>query len=98
MAYGVHLTVPPEWIRRRLRVPPDTVLHFAALAPDTRVRLGAVQVTTVGRALDDCARGEASPDLLAPALLAALERKLVAMQDVAEVVRYLGPFDNRKNS
>lgn len=88
----VHLTVPSEWRRRRLRVPVGVVLHHADVSAEERRFLGAVPLTSVRRTLEDCARSGLSPELLRQAAQQALVRGLVGRDELAEVDAALAPF------
>ncbi len=88
----IHLTLPAEWRRRRLRAPGGVVIHHAEIPPGERVWFGAVPVTSPRRTLADCAREPVSPDLLRQAARQALRRGLVVQGDLSEVERALGPF------
>lgn len=86
----VHLSVPAEWRRRRLRVPRGVVLHHTTVRPEERAWFGAVPVTEPGRTLLDCAQAHLSPDLLAQAFQQARSRGLVSPERLAEVSRAAG--------
>jgi len=83
----VHLSVPAEWRRRRLRVPPGLVLHHATVTRAEQAWVGPVPVTEPGRTLLDCAQAHLSPDLLAQALRQAKARGLVSAARLAEVTK-----------
>jgi predicted transcriptional regulator of viral defense system len=83
----VHLTVPTDWRRRRLRVPTGVVLHYAAVLGPERSWHGAVPITLPVRTLIDCATAQFSPDLLSQALQQALERGLISEKDAADIGR-----------
>lgn len=86
----VHISVPAEWRRRRLRVPRGVVLHHATVRPQERAWFGAVPVTEPGRTLLDCAQAHLSPDLLAQAFQQARSRGLVSPERLEEVARAAG--------
>jgi predicted transcriptional regulator of viral defense system len=88
----VHLTLPNDWKRRRLRVPDDVVLHFADVPHDDRTWFGAVPTTNARRSLNDCADQGMSPELLRQAALQALRRGLVMRPELGPVDRVLTPF------
>jgi predicted transcriptional regulator of viral defense system len=88
----IHLTLPADWRRRRLRVPEDVVLHHAAVPKRDRAWVGAVPVTSPARTLVDCARDQMAPDLLRQAAQQALRRGLAAKSDLHEVEQALQPF------
>lgn len=88
----VHLTLPSEWKRRRLRVPDDVMLHFADVSPRERAWFGAVPATSAGRTLNDSARSGLSPELLQQAARQALRRGLVTKTELADVEAALKPF------
>ncbi len=88
----VHLTVPGDWGRRRLRVPEGVVVHCTDVVPEDRAWVGPVPTTGPRRTLEDCARGGLSPELLQQAARQALRRGLVAKDDLAAVEDALGPF------
>jgi|SRR5580658_3722230 predicted transcriptional regulator of viral defense system len=93
MPAQIHLTVPSAWERRRLRLPRGIVLHYAEEVPKKdRTWFGPVPVTSVHRTLNDCARDGLSPELLRQAAKQALQRGLVAREDLADVKASLKPF------
>ncbi len=83
----IHLTVPTDWRRRRLRVPPGVVLHHAEVLRPERSWHGPIPITSPVRTLVDCATAQLSPDLLSQALRQALERGLIAEEDAADIGR-----------
>jgi predicted transcriptional regulator of viral defense system len=87
-----HMTLPMTWVKRRLRVPEPVSLHFSDVTAKDRSWADVVPVTTITRTLNDCARDQISPELLAEALHDALTRGLTVKEEVAEVERYLSPF------
>jgi len=88
----VHLTVPSDWRRRRLRVPQGVVLHHEDVPPSDRTWFGAVPATTPRRSLNDCAREHLSPGLLRQAAHQALRRGLATRDELGDVERALLPF------
>ncbi|HNC94548.1 MAG TPA: type IV toxin-antitoxin system AbiEi family antitoxin domain-containing protein [Myxococcota bacterium] len=88
----VHLTVPAEWAKRRLRVPPGLLLHYAELPAEACTWFGATPTTTLARTLNDCATGGLSPELLGQAARQALRRGLVVKAQLGEVAEALAPF------
>jgi predicted transcriptional regulator of viral defense system len=88
----IHLTLPADWRRRRFRVPEGVVLHHADVPMSDRTWFGPVPVTAPSRTLLDCARASVSPDILFQASRQALQRGLVARDDLREVERALAPF------
>ena len=88
----LHLTLPVAK-RRRLRTPPDVVLHYAEVPLTERSWFGIVPATSPARSLQDCARTGFQPDLLRQAARQALQRGLVAPNDLAQVKKALAPFD-----
>jgi predicted transcriptional regulator of viral defense system len=86
----VHLTVPADWRRRRLKIPRGVVLHHATVRADERSWFGAVPVTEPGRTLLDCAMTHLSPELLAQAFEQARSRGLVSGDRLAEVSQAAG--------
>jgi predicted transcriptional regulator of viral defense system len=88
----VHLTLPKDWVHRRLRAPDGLVLHHAAVAKRERTWIGPVPITSVARTLNDCARDGLSPELLQQAAKQALRRGLVARSELADVRASLKPF------
>lgn len=91
----VHMTLPADWRKRRLKVPADVVLHFADVPPQDRDWYGPVPVTKVARTLNDCARDHLSPELLAQAYEQALERGLARRTELAAVEAALAPYQRR---
>ncbi len=88
----VHVTLPKDWARRRLRVPDGLVLHHADVPKRERTWTGPVPVTSVARTLNDCARDGISPELLQQATRQALRRGLVAKKALVDVRASLKPF------
>lgn len=85
----IHLTVPSDWKKRRLRVPKGLTLHYADVPAKERTWVGPVPVTSTPRTLDDCAHSGLTPDLLRQAASQALARGLVTKSQVKEVAREL---------
>lgn len=83
----VHLTLPTDWRRRRLRVPTGVVLHYAGVLEPERSWHGAIPITSPVRTLVDCATAPLSPELLSQALNQALERGLISEEDAADIGR-----------
>lgn len=88
----VHLTLPAEWERRRLRVPLDVLLHHDDVPREDRAWFGAVPITNPRRSLNDCAQSGLSPEHLGQAARQALRRGLVVREELGEVIRALAPF------
>jgi predicted transcriptional regulator of viral defense system len=88
----VHLTLPNEWRKRRLRVPEGVVLHYGSIPENERRWFGPVPATAPLRTLNDCAAVNLSPELLRGAALDALERGLVIRDDLQIVQEALSPF------
>lgn len=88
----IHLTLPNEWRRRRLRSPANVVVHHADVPEKDRSWFGAVPTTSPQRTLNDCATSALSPDLLRQAAHQALRRGLVTLEDIGEVLTALRPF------
>jgi predicted transcriptional regulator of viral defense system len=83
----VHLTVPSDWSRRRLRVPQGVVLAYADVPKSDRTWVGPVQVTAVRRTLADCLAAGVAPDLVQQAIEQAADRGLVAKAELARLTR-----------
>jgi len=83
----VHLTVPSDWSRRRLRVPQGVVLAYADVPKIDRTWVGPVQVTAVRRTLADCLAAGVAPDLVQQAIEQAADRGLVAKAELARLTR-----------
>ena len=92
MPNRVHVTLPLEWQRRRLRVPKGVVVHHADVPPKERAWFGAVPVTSPARTLNDCAKTALSPEFLQQGAAQALRRGLVKRSDLADVARALRDF------
>ena len=92
----VHLTLPMAWRRRRLRVPDGVIVHHGDIAEGERRWFGPVPATAPLRTLNDCAAEHLPPELLRGAALDALERGLVARDELAAVEAALGPFGGLK--
>ena len=81
----VHLTVPADWSRRRLRVPRGVVLHHADVPKSDRAWVGSLPVTAPLRTLADSAAGGVAPDLVQQAKDQAVARGLVTRADVVAI-------------
>lgn len=88
----IHVTLPQQWKKRRLRVPEGVVLHYGDVADGERRWFGAVPATDPARTLEDCAREHLSPDLLRDAALDALHRGIVSRGQLGAVAEALEPF------
>jgi predicted transcriptional regulator of viral defense system len=88
----VHLTLPEEWRKRRLRVPDGVVLHYGDATEGERRWFGPVPATAPLRTLEDCAAEHLPPELLRGAALDALERGLVTRDQLDAVEAALTPF------
>lgn len=92
----IHLTLPLDWRRRRLRVPRGLVLHYADVPDKERTWVGPMPVTSIRRTLDDCAQSALTPDLLRQAARQALMRGLVKRTDLRGVEKALEPYGGIK--
>ncbi len=81
----VHLTVPADWGRRRLRVPRGVVLHHADVPKTDRAWVGSIPVTAPLRAIADSAAGGVAPDLVQQAKDQAVTRGLVTRAEVTAI-------------
>lgn len=81
----LHLTLPADWRRRRLRVPPGVVLHFADVGDSDRTSFGAVPVTAPLRTLRDCIEANVAPSLVHQAIFQARRRGLITAADEARL-------------
>lgn len=88
----LHLTLPGAWSKRRLRVPHGVVLHYGDVAESERRWFGPVPATAPLRTLEDCAGEHLPPELLRGAARDALERGLVAREELTAVEAALAPF------
>ena len=88
----VHLTLPKAWRKRRLRVPDGVVLHYGDVAESERSWFGPVPATSPPRTLEDCAAEHLPPELLRDAAGDALDRGLVARDELAAVESALASF------
>jgi predicted transcriptional regulator of viral defense system len=88
----VHLTLPEAWRKRRLRVPDGVVLHYRGVAASERRWFGPVPATAPLRTLEDCAAEHLPPAVLRGAALDALDRGLVARDELAAIEAALEPF------
>jgi predicted transcriptional regulator of viral defense system len=73
----VHLTLPADWRRRRLRVPDGVATHFGEVAGADRGWVGPVPVTAVARTLVDCAEAGVAPEMVRDAMEQAIERGMI---------------------
>ena len=87
-----YMTLPAEWRDRGLQVPREIVVHHDDVPLADRVWFGPVPITSPRRTLEDCARGQLSPDLLRHAARQALRRGLVVLEQLPEVKKALAPF------
>jgi predicted transcriptional regulator of viral defense system len=81
----IHLTLPAEWAKRRLRVPESVVLHHADVAERDRAWVGSVPVTSPRRTLVDVRRANVSPQLVEQATRQAVARGLIGKRDAARL-------------
>jgi predicted transcriptional regulator of viral defense system len=73
----IHMTLPTDWTKRRLRVPKGVRLHYGDIPKKERVERGAIPVTSVRRTLFDCADAHVSLEFIDAALRQARARKLI---------------------
>ena len=92
LPWQVHLTLPEAWRTRRLRAPDGVVLHYGDVADSKWPWFGPVPATGPLRTLEDCTTEHLSPELLRSAALDALERGLIARDELATVEAALAPF------
>ncbi len=88
----LHLTVPADWRRRRLRVPANVLLYYADIPSQDRGWFGPVPTTNARRTLNDCASAGLSPELLRQAARQALRRGIVTQLEIRPVEEALTPF------
>ena len=88
----IHLTLPADWRRRRLRLPTDVLLHYADIPPEDRAWFGPVPSTNPRRTLNDCASAGLSPELLRQGAQQALRRGIVTQLEIQPVEEALRPF------
>jgi predicted transcriptional regulator of viral defense system len=81
----VHMTIPANWRRRRLRVPTGLVLHYADISGGDRAGFSAVSITSPRRTLRDCLEANVAPDLVRQAVLQARRRGLISGKDGTEL-------------
>jgi len=81
----IHLTVPTEWKKRRLKVPVGVVLHYADVPQHERAWFGAVPITNPIRTIVDCASDHLSDDLLQQAVQQASRRGLATSAELSAV-------------
>lgn len=84
----VHMTVPTNWRRRRLRSPAGLVLHHAYLSDVDRTGF-SVPVTTPARTLRDCQEAAVPPGHVHQAVLQARRRGLISEEESAELIDIL---------
>lgn len=78
------MTVPPQF-RKSARIPPVLVLHKARLAPGEIVSERGIAVTSVLRAIVDCARsGAIAREQLQQALAGGMARGLVTRREIRQ--------------
>jgi predicted transcriptional regulator of viral defense system len=88
----VHLTLPTSSKRRRVTVPDGVVLHYGDVVESERRWFGPVPATAPLRTLEDCAINHLPPDLLRGATRDALDRGLVARDELAAIDSAVEPF------
>lgn len=89
----IHLTLPDEWRRRRLRVPhPGLALHFSDLDHHNRAWSGCVPITTPARTVNDCATQSVATDIVEQASRQGLRRGLFRVEEILAAAQYLGVF------
>lgn len=88
----IHMTLPADWRRRRLRVPTDVLLHYADIPSEDRAWFGPVPTTNPRRSLNDCASAGLSPELLRQGAQQALRRGIVTQLEIQPVEEVLRPF------
>jgi predicted transcriptional regulator of viral defense system len=90
MPATMHLTLPEEWRRRRLRIKhPRLALHYADLQPWERAWSGSVPITKPARTVNDCARAFVAVDHIEQATRQGLMRGLFRVEEVADAAAYL---------
>ncbi len=82
----IHITVPSNWKKRRLKIPADVVLHYADVPRHDRSWFGAVPITNPTRTIIDCARDHLSADLLQQAVQQACRRGLATSAEIGDAV------------
>ena len=88
----IHFTLPQAWRKRRLRPPDGVVLHYGDVAESERRWFGPVPATAPLRTLEDCAAEHLPPELLRDAARDALDRGLVAREELVAVETALEAF------
>lgn len=73
----VHLTLPADWAKRRLRVPRGVSIHHADVPREERIEIGPVPVTNALRTILDCIDAHVSPELVEAAVRQASHRGLI---------------------
>jgi predicted transcriptional regulator of viral defense system len=86
----LHLTLPSESRRRRVRVPEGVVLHHADVSDAERVWKGPVPITSPLRTLVDCVQAAISPEILEAAAAQALRRGLIDEGEAERVLAATG--------
>jgi predicted transcriptional regulator of viral defense system len=82
----IHMTLPADWAKRRLRVPKGVVIHHRDVEEKDCTELGPVPLTTVPRTLFDCADTHVSLEFIDAALRQARTRRLIE-RDTERAVR-----------
>lgn len=86
---GVHMTVPEEWSKRRLRIPDGLSLHYADVDEQDTGWLDVVPLTQPTRTIADCIDAHLSPDLIEQAIDDARSRGLISRKDVSALLSSL---------
>ena len=75
-----------------MRIPDGVVLYYADLPAADRRRVDGVHVTSVRRALEDCAATHLSPEFLKQGISEALARGLVRADEIVSLSASLERF------
>ncbi len=81
----IHLTLPADQAKRRLRMPEAVVLHHRDVDADDRTWNGPVPVTTPLRTIRDCIADNVNPELVVAAIRDARMRGLITNDEAAKL-------------
>lgn len=77
-----YMTLPPEWVKRRMRYPPSVVPSFGSVDTKERVWHGCLPVTSPARTIKDCHQAQVDPILIEQAIQQGLERGLFSPKEI----------------
>lgn len=94
----VHLSLPLEWKKRRMRVPDGVVVHYSDVSAQERGWAGPVPMTSVVRTLHDLVSMGLSPELVGQAISEAKARGLASREELTALKKSLALYGKRSLS